>query len=113
PQRVPGVFEEHSLMQTHTHYFFEDRFTEGAQLLTSAGRDALHAQHLGGASASAQPAQFGYMALADNASATSPASGNTVLAGEITTASGGLIRAQSTYAHTGGTNITTRTKKHT
>jgi hypothetical protein len=53
------------------------------------GRDALHAQHLGTA---AQPAAFNYMALSANTTTASAAS--TTLPGEITTASGGLIRAQ-------------------
>lgn len=39
-----------------------------------------------------------YMALSTNASA--PAAGDTTLAGEITTAGGGLIRKLATYAHT-------------
>jgi hypothetical protein len=77
-------------------------------LLTSGGRDALHAQHM---STSAQPASFNYMALTANS--TAPAGGDTTLTGEITTASGGLIRAQATYAHTTGTNTTTLTKTFT
>ena len=45
------------------------------------------------------PAAF--MALTANSGA--PASGDTVLTGEITTAGGGLIRKLASYAHTGGT----------
>jgi len=77
-------------------------------LLTNGGRDALHSQHLG---TSAQPAAFNYMAL--TASVTAPAAGDTVLTGEITTAGGGLLRAQATFAHTAGTNTSTLTKTYT
>jgi hypothetical protein len=73
-------------------------------LLVNAGRDALHAQHLG---TSAQPAAFNYMCLSANATAASAA--NTTLPGEITTAGGGLLRKQMTYAHTAGTNTSTLT----
>jgi hypothetical protein len=83
---------------------------EPQALLTTAGRDALHAQHM---STSAQPASFNYMGLANNATAVVPAAGDTALTGEITTAGGGLIRAQATYAHTAGTNTTTLTKTFT
>jgi len=79
-----------------------------SMLLTNGGRDALHAQHLG---TSAQPAAFNYMALTANA--TAAAAGDTTLTGEITTAGGGLLRAQATYAHTAGTNTTTLTKTFT
>lgn len=81
---------------------------EPTMLLTNGGRDALHAQHMG---TSAQPASFNYMAL--TASTTAPAAGDTTLTGEITTAGGGLVRAQATYAHTAGTNTTTLTKTFT
>lgn len=77
-------------------------------LLTNAGRDAIHAQMVG---TSAQPAAANYIALTAN-SAT-PAAGDTTLAGEITTAGGGLIRAQATYAHTAGTNTSTLTRTFT
>lgn len=73
-------------------------------LLVNAGRDALHAQHL---STSAPPATFNYMCLSANATAASAA--NTTLPGEITTAGGGLLRKQMTYAHTAGTNTSTLT----
>lgn len=81
------------------------------ELLTNAGRDALHLQHYGGATAGAQPAQFGYMAVSANAAAESAA--NTTLPGEITTAGGGLVRKQATYAHTVGTATTTLTATFT
>jgi hypothetical protein len=81
---------------------------EPTALFTSVGRDALHAQHMG---TSAQPAAFFYMGL--TASVVAPASSDTTLTGEITTAGGGLLRAASTYAHTTGTNTTTLTKTFT
>jgi len=88
--------------------YYGIRVGEPTALLTSVGRDALHAQHM---STSAQPASFNYIAL--TASVTAPALGDTTLTGEITTAGGGLLRAQATYAHTAGTNTTTLTKTFT
>lgn len=41
------------------------------------------------------------------ASATAPAAGDTALAGEITTAGGGLARKQAAYAHTTGAATST------
>jgi hypothetical protein len=79
---------------------------EPTALLTSAGRDALHAQHIG---TSAQPAAFFYGALTANTGGGF-ASGDTTLAGEITTAGGALVRGAMTYAHTSGTNTSTLTK---
>lgn len=83
---------------------------EPVALQPTVGRDALHAQAM---STSAQPAAFNYMALANSATATAPAGADTTLVGEITTAGGGLLRAQATYAHTVGTNTTTLTKTFT
>jgi hypothetical protein len=74
-------------------------------LITNAGRDAMHAQRF---STSAQPAAFTFMAVTANSSAALAA--DTVLTGEITTAGGGLLRGAVTYAHTTGTNITTLTR---
>lgn len=57
-----------------------------------------------------------YLALANNATATAPAVTDSALTGEITTASGGLIRKLGTYAHTattGGSATTTLTKTWT
>jgi hypothetical protein len=85
---------------------FRSRWREH-ELLTNAGRDALHAQHVGTA---AQPAAFFQMAFANSATATTPAAGDTTLAGEITTAGGGLLRGAATYAHTTGTNTSTLTR---
>lgn len=77
-------------------------------LLTNAGRDALHQQLL---TTGSQPAAFNYIAL--TASTTSPSSSDTSLSGEITTSGGGLVRAQATFAHTTGTNTSTLTKTYT
>lgn len=77
-------------------------------LLTNVGRDALHHQ---GWDTAAPPAQFNYMAL--TASVVAPAATDTVLAGEIATVGGGLVRAQATFAHTTGTNTSTLTKTFT
>lgn len=77
-------------------------------LITNGGRDMLHKQHLDTA---AQPASANYMAVSANSSAE--AATNTTLPGEITTAGGGLLRAQATFAHTNGTNTSTLTKTFT
>jgi hypothetical protein len=52
-----------------------------------------------------------YMALTANSAAA--VATDTVLTGEITTASGGLIRQAATYAHTVGTNTYTLTATFT
>lgn len=52
-----------------------------------------------------------YMGL--TATATAAVDGDTTLTGEITTASGGLIRQLATYAHTGAATTTTLTKTFT
>lgn len=56
-------------------------------------------------------AALNYIALTANA--TAPAAGDTSLTGEITTAGGGLVRAQAAYAHTNGTNTVVLTKTFT
>lgn len=77
-------------------------------MLTNAGKDMIASQL---ANTSTQAAACNYIALtANNAS---PAAGDTTLTGEIATASGGLVRAQGAYAHTGGTNTLTVTKTFT
>jgi len=81
---------------------------EPTAILTTVGRDALHAQHL---TTAAQPAAFNYMAVSANTTPASAAS--TTLPGEITTGGGGLVRAQATYAHTSTTNTSTLTKTFT
>lgn len=78
-------------------------------MLTNAGRDMVSSA-LGDRSGS-RAAAADYMALTANS--TSPAAGDTTLTGEIATASGGLIRAQATYAHTNGTSTFTLTKTFT
>lgn len=78
-------------------------------MLTNAGKDFV-AGALGDRSGS-RPAAADYLALTANA--TSPAGSDTTLTAEIATASGGLIRAQATYAHTGGTSTFTLTKTFT
>ncbi len=87
---------------------FECMVGEPTALITNQGRDVLHAQHL---STAAQPASCNYMGLTANAAAESAA--NTSLPAEITTAGGGLIRKQATYAHTAGTNTSTLTATFT
>jgi hypothetical protein len=81
---------------------------EPTALLSNGGRDALHEQHL---KKSAQPAGFQWGAL--SASAHTPAAGDTTLEAEITTAGGGLLRAEMTFAHTAGTNTSTLTNTWT
>ena len=107
-QKPAWVACDDSGLQAAAAAHFECPEGEPTALLTSIGRDTLHAQHL---STSAQPAAFNYVAL--TASTVAPASGDTTLTGEITTTGGGLIRAQATYAHTAGTNTTTLTKTFT
>lgn len=78
-------------------------------MLTNAGRDFV-AGCLGDRSGS-RPAAADYLALTANS--TSPVATDTTLTGEIATASGGLIRAQATYAHTGGAATYTLTRTYT
>lgn len=77
-------------------------------LMVNGGRDAAFSQIYDTAAA---PARFNYMALTANA--TAPAAGDTALTGEITTAGGGLLRAQAAFAHTAGTSTGTLTKTFT
>lgn len=77
-------------------------------MLHNGGKDFV-ADCLG--KAASRPAVADYMALTANT--TAPAAGDTTLTAEIATASGGLIRAQGTYAHTGGTSTYTLTKTYT
>lgn len=78
-------------------------------MLTNAGRDMI-ASAIGDRSGS-RAAVADYIALTANS--TSPAAGDTTLASEIATASGGLVRAQATYAHTNGQSTFTLTKTFT
>lgn len=75
---------------------------EPQAVVTNAGRDALHHQHLDTA---AQPAAFNYGALSTDTA--TPLAADTVLASELTT--NGLARAQMSFAHTAGTNTSTLT----
>lgn len=77
-------------------------------MLTNGGRDHALACVYG---TSAQPAASNYIGLTANS--TSPSAGNTTLSGEITTAGGGLVRAQATYAHTTGQATATLTRAFT
>lgn len=77
-------------------------------MITNAGKD-LVAAAIG--TTSAQPAPANYLALTANS--TSPSASDTTLTGEITTAGGGLVRAQATYAHTTGQSTYTLTKTFT
>jgi hypothetical protein len=77
-------------------------------MLTNGGRDHALACVYG---TSAQPAASNYIGLTANSSA--PSASDTSLAGEITTAGGGLVRAQATYAHTTGQATATLTKNFT
>lgn len=99
-------------METQWSHFSDDVLSRWRvrELLTNGGRDALHAQHL---STAAQPPTFNTMALANSATATTPAVTDTTLTGEITTAGGGLVAGVATYAHTVGTNTTTLTRTYT
>lgn len=77
-------------------------------MLTNAGRDHyLDSAH----KTTSRPAAADYMALTANT--TAPAAGDTTLTAEIATASGGLIRKQATYAHTGGAATATLTATFT
>lgn len=78
-------------------------------MLHTAGKDFV-ASALGDSSGS-RAAAATYLALTANT--TSPVAGDTTLASEIATASGGLIRAVATYAHTGGAATYTLTKTFT
>jgi hypothetical protein len=77
-------------------------------VVTNAGRDAFHEQHL---KSTGQPAGFEYGALSPTAN--TPAAGDNSLAEEITTAEGGLLRKKMGFAHTAGTNTSTLTETWT
>lgn len=96
--------------ETEWGHFSEDVLSRlrVRELLTNAGRDDLHAQHIG---TGAQPAAYSTLSL--SASAVAESAANTTLPGRITTAGGGLVPAAATYAHTLGTNTSTLTKTFT
>jgi hypothetical protein len=77
-------------------------------MLTNAGKDMIASQV---ANTSTQAAACNYLALTANA--TSPSAGDTTLTAEIATGGGGLIRAQGSYSHTGGTATFTVSKTFT
>ncbi len=77
-------------------------------MLHTAGRDWV-CDSLG--KSASRPAVADYLALTANS--TAPAAGDTTLTAEIATASGGLIRKQATYAHTGGAATYTLTATFT
>lgn len=77
-------------------------------LITNGGLDYAAAQ-LGGTASATNVATW----IALTANSTAPAATDTVLTGEIATASGGLVRAQGTYAHTTATTTYTLTKTFT
>lgn len=103
--RPTWVASDDSVVQRVLAEWFGCAEGEPVGLLTNAGRDALHSQHT---TTGAQPAAFNFVAV--TASTATPLVGDTTLPGEITTAGGGLLRAQGTVAHTSGTNTTTITK---
>jgi hypothetical protein len=74
---------------------------------TNAGNDMVAAQIAGAGGTNTAK----YMAVTANSGA--PAAGDTTLAGEITTAGGGLVRAVAAYAHTPGSSQFTLTKTFT
>lgn len=78
-------------------------------MLHTAGKDFV-ASALGDSSGSREAAAT-YLALTANT--TAPSAGDTTLTAEIATASGGLIRAVATYAHTTGAATYTLTKTFT
>ncbi len=83
-----------------------------AELRTNAGTDHQSRTSYDTASTGTGTyAALNYIALTANS--TTPALGDTTLAGEITTAGGGLVRAQAAYAHTNGTNTAVLTKTFT
>ena len=55
----------------------------------------------------------GYTYIGLTATSTAPSASDTSLTGQITTASGGLVAASATYAHTSGTSTATLTKTFT
>lgn len=78
-------------------------------MLHNAGRDWAASALFDRSGSRAAAADY----LAVSANTTAPAAGDTALAGEITTAGGGLIRKQAGYAHTGGAATSTLTATFT
>ena len=76
-------------------------------MLVNAGKDLIYTNM----ASLSQAAAANYIALTANSAA--PVNTDTTLTGEIVTASGGLIRAQATPAHTNGTSTYTLTRTFT
>lgn len=98
-------------MQEHVHHVPVDELVQAQrerELKTNGGIDSVLKQI---ADTAAQPAAFNYIALTANV--TAPSATDTTLTAEITTAGGGLLRAQGVFAHTNGTNTATLTKTFT
>src|SRR5262245_47561035 len=81
--------------------------TRWGHMLLNSGKDLIYQNTV----SLSQAAAANYMAITANN--TSPSAGDTTLAGEITTVGGGLIRKQSTPAHTNGTSTFTLTTTYT
>ena len=81
-----------------------ERIEGPTALMVNGGRDATF-------DAVFSTAGFTYIGL--TATATAPSASDTSLTGQITTASGGLVAASATYAHTSGTSTSTLTKTFT
>lgn len=109
---TPGfVVAEDPEVQRAVEQFFGIKPPKGpVALYTNAGRDWVAQQVLGAAVAAATN-QMKYVALTANS--TNPAATDTTLTGEITTASGGLVRGAGTFAHTTAASSSTITKTHT
>lgn len=95
-------------MLTHEHFNFRNFGERVCNLLVNGGRDMLFDQTF---TTSTQPAAANYIGL--TATSTAPSASDTSLTGQITTASGGLVAAQATYAHTSSTSTATLTKTFT
>jgi hypothetical protein len=92
------------------HFAFLRLLATRLYLVTTAGRD-WQAGIMGDPASSGVGAYASASWIGLTANATAPASGDTTLAGEIT--SGNLARAQGTYAHTPGAATYTLTKSYT
>jgi hypothetical protein len=88
-----------------------DRWYDAASLPANAGTAAASTPATGVWTIVPGNAPAAYMGL--TATSTAAVDGDTTLTGEITTASGGLIRQLATYAHTAAGTTTTLTKTFT
>jgi len=78
-------------------------------MLTNAGRDWAASALFDRSGSRAAAADY----MAVTANSTAPSATDTTLTGEITTAGGGLVRKQATYAHTVGAATSTLTATFT